>query len=359
MAEWWRGEPTGERLSDPSIEQDERGIPFAPSPTISYGVPSVDRTRLRAGEDYPADLSEFDRFFPDDAACERYLERLRWPNGFVCPWCGDTRKPWRTTRGPWLCPGCRRRVSVTAGTIFEGTRKPLKLWFIAAWEITGHKYGANALNVKRRLGVGSYKTAWSWLHKFRPAMVRPGRDALGGVVEVDETYVGGEESGARGRFTDKKAIVAVAVEVKDEGYGRVRLRHIPNVQTDTLERFVTDVIAPGATVHTDGWTGYRRLNRLGYDHVVTNQSKSDDPAHTLMPGVHRVASLLKRWLIGTFQGAVSREHLDYYLDEYTFRFNRHTSGSRGLLFHRLIEQAVRTTHTPTKDLFLGTGRGRQ
>jgi transposase-like protein len=250
-------------------------------------------------------------------------------------------------------------VSVTAGTIFEGTRKPLKLWFIAAWEITGHKYGANALTVKRMLGVKSYKTAWSWLHKFRRAMVRPDRDQLSGVVEVDETYVGGEEKGGRGRFTEKKAIVAVAVEVKDDGYGRVRLRHIPNVQTETLENFVTDMIEPGSTVHTDAWTGYRNLPRLGYGHRITNQSKSADPAHVLMPGVHRVASLLKRWLLGTLQGAVSREYLDYYLDEYTFRFNRRTSGSRGLLFYRLIEQAVRTTHTPTKDMFLGTGRGRQ
>jgi transposase-like protein len=328
-----------------------------PPPTISCGVRSADAARLRAGKDYPTDLSEFDRFFPDEAACERYIERLRWPNGFVCPWCGDTRESWRTARGPQLCPGCRRRVSATAGTIFEGTRKPLKLWFIAAWEITGHKYGANALNVKRMLGVGSYKTAWSWLHKLRRAMVRPGRDKLSGVVEVDETYVGGEEPGRRGRYTETKAIVAVAVEVKDEGYGRVRLRHVPNVRTATLELFVTDTIEPGSTVHTDAWTGYRNLTKLGYAHLITNQSQSDDPAHVFMPGVHRVASLLKRWLLGTFQGAVSREHLDYYLDEYTFRFNRRTAGSRGLLFYRLLEQAVQTGHTATHELFKATGRG--
>jgi transposase-like protein len=320
-------------------------------------VTSADSARLKAGVDYPTDLSEFDRFFPDEAACERYLERLRWPNGFVCPWCGDTRKPWRTARGPQLCAGCRRRISVTAGTLFEGTRKPFKLWFIAAWEITGHKYGANAVNVKRMLGLKSYKTAWSWLHKFRRAMVRPGRDKLSGLVEVDESYVGGEEAGGKGRFTEKKAIVAVAIEVKERGYGRVRLRHIPNVKTETLERFVTDVVERGATVHTDGWIGYRNLSKLGYTHRVTNQSKSPDPAHVLMSGVHRIASLLKRWLLGTFQGAVSNDHLNYYLAEYTFRFNRRKSTSRGLLFYRLLEQAVQTDHTPTHTLFKATGRG--
>ncbi|MEX2582137.1 MAG: IS1595 family transposase [Gemmatimonadota bacterium] len=303
----------------------------------------------RAGIDYPRDLTEFDRFFPDEGACRRYLERLRWPGGFVCPKCGRSAEGWRTDRG-LICPGCRARTSVTAGTIFEGTRKPLKLWFIAAWEITGHKYGANALNVKRMLGVGSYKTAWAWLHKFRRAMVRPGRGRLSGVVEVDETYVGGEEEGGRGRHTERKAIVAVAVERKERGYGRVRLRRISNVQTATLEAFVTGTIEPGSVVHTDAWTGYRNLSSLGYQHEVTNQSNSPDPAHVLMPGVHRVASLLKRWILGTYQGSVSNTHLAYYLDEWAFRFNRRGSKSRGLLFHRLLEQAVQTEHITTDAL---------
>ncbi len=188
-------------------------------------------------------------------------------------------------------------------------------------------------------------------------MVRPGRDKLSGLVQVDETYVGGEEAGGKGRFTETKATVAVAIEVKERGYGRVRLRHIPDVKTATLERFVTDTVEPGATVHTDAWTGYRRLGQLGFAHLVTNQSKSPDPAHVVMPGVHRAASLLKRWLLGTFQGAVSNDHLNYYLDEYTFRFNRRSSTSRGLLFYRPLEQAAQTDDTPTHALFLGTGRG--
>ncbi len=316
-------------------------------------MPSTDSSRLRAGEDYPTDLSDFDRFFPDEAACLRYLERLRWPEGFVCPKCSHAGEAWRMKRGLLLCPKCRAQTSVTAGTIFEGTRKPLKLWFIAVWEITGHKYGANALTVKRMLGVKSYKTAWSWLHKLRRAMVRPDRDKLSGAVEVDETYVGGEEPGGRGRYTETKAIVAIAVEIKEVGYGRARLRRIPNVRRATLESFVKDMIEPGSVVRTDAWTGYAKLGQIGYMHEVVNQSKSDDPAHVVMPGAHRVASLLKRVIIGTYHGGISHEHLDYYLDEFTFRFNRRTARSRGLLFYRLLEGAVQTGHTTTQALFGG------
>ena len=317
-----------------------------------------DPARLEAGVDYPADLSQFDAFFPDEEACARYLERLRWPDGFHCPKCDGRGDAWRMGRGLLLCRHCRAQVSVTAGTIFEGTRKPLKLWFIAAWEITAHQYGANALNVKRMLGVKSYETAWAWLHKFRRAMVRPNRDRLNGIVEVDEAYVGGEEEGARGRSTETKAIVAVAVEIVDEKkLGRVRLRRVPDCGGPALQSFVRDAVQPGASVLTDGWSSYTALPSLGYDHVVINQSASPDPAHVLMPGVHRVASLLKRWILGTYQGAVSNDHLDYYLDEFSFRFNRRRSRSRGLLFYRLLEHSVRTDPAPKRVLFQGTGRG--
>ncbi len=309
--------------------------------------------------DYPEDLSAFDRFFPDEDACERFLQRLRWPNGFVCPACGYAGEPWNSSRGP-LCPKCRRRAYVTAGTIFEGTRKPLKLWFIAAWELTGHKYGANALTLKRMLGVNSYQTAWAWLHKFRRAMVRPGRDRLTGIVEVDESYVGGEEEGTHGRETYKKAIVVIAVEMRQpKGFGRIRIKHVPDVSSASLTPFVRAAVEPGSTVHTDGWNGYNDLAKHGYDRKVTVVSAGGDPAHVVMPGVHRVAALLKRWLLGTYQGAVSNEHLNYYLDEYTFRFNRRRSRSRGLLFYRLLEQAVQTEPTPAHALFLASRRRRR
>lgn len=325
-----------------------------PPATVSCGVPSADAARLEAGVDYPRDLSDFDRFFSDDEACARFLERLRWPDGFVCPGCGHRGTPWRSARG-LLCPSCRRRAYVTAGTIFEGTRKPLRLWFIAAWEIVGHKYGANAMNVKRMLGLRSYETAWAWLHKLRRAMVRPDRERLQGIVEVDEIYVGGEEEGATGRYTETKALVAVAVEiVGDRKLGRIRLRCVGDASASSLEPFVRDVVEPGASVLSDAWSGLSGLEDLGYDHVVINQSASRHPPHVLLPGVHLVASLLKRWLLGTYQGGVSREHLNYYLDEFTFRFNRRRSRSRGKLFYRLLQQAVAVEPAPYKGLVGGT-----
>lgn len=321
---------------------------------------AIEAARLRAGVDYPSDLSQFDRFFPDDAACIAFLGRLRWPGGFVCPRCQRLGEAWRMADGLLRCRDCELETSVTAGTIFEGTRKPLKLWFIAAWEIAGHKYGANALNVQRMLGLKSYTTAWAWLHKFRRAMVRPDRDRLNGIVEVDEAYVGGEEEGGRGRHTKSKAIVAIAVEIVDERrLGRVRMRRVPTVEAVSLAPFVAQAVEPGASVLTDGWSAYRGLSHLGYDHVVINQSASPYPAHVLMPAVHRVASLLKRWLLGTYQGGVSQEHLDYYLDEFTFRFNRRRSRSRGLLFYRLLEGAVHTEHTSTRELFQSVRRNRR
>jgi transposase-like protein len=312
---------------------------------------------LRGGIDYPRDRVEFDVFFPDDEACEGFLERLRWGSGFVCPACSATGTPWRSSRGLVLCPRCRLQISPTAGTIFHRRRAPLRLWFLAAWEITSQKYGASALGIQRILGLGSYQTAWAWLHKFRRAMVRQGRDGLSGLVEADETYVGGEESGVRGRQTVKKAVVAVAVEVNGGKMGRVRLHHVQDCSESTLGGLLSDVVVPGSTIHTDGWSGYQGLIGRGFKHEVTVLSTSPDPAHVVMPAVHRVASLLKRWILGTLQGGISKEHLPYYLDEFSFRFNRRNSRARGLLFYRLLEQATVHAPTTTAQLYCDTGRG--
>lgn len=302
------------------------------------------------GVDYPRTMQEFDKWFASEDACAEPLARIRWPDGFVCPACGG-RKAWSMARQVLWCAACHRQTSVTAGTILEGTRKPLRVWFQAMWYVTSQKYGGNALGLKRVLGLGSYQTAWRWLHKMRRAMVRPGRDRLSGRIEVDETYVGGEEEGAPGRHTEKKAIVAVALERREpRGFGRVRLRQIPDVSSDSLVTFICDVVVPGSTVLTDGWRGYERVRRHDFVHEKTVLSASGDPAHVAMPGVHRVASLLKRWLLGTHQGAVSNKHLNYYLDEYTFRFNRRTSNARGLLFYRLLEQTVQTPPAPYRRL---------
>src|SRR6266545_8215001 len=312
----------------------------------------------RAGVDYPRNLIEFGEFFPDEKACVAYLGRLRWAGGFVCPKGHTAAAAWRSNRGLRICPTCRCQVSATAGTIFEGTRK-LRRWFLGAWEITSQKYGASALGLKRTLGLGSYETAWAWLHKLRRAMVRPDRDQLSGIVEVDETYVGAEDPGVRGRRTINRAIVVIAVEMNQGKIGRIRLRQVPNVNATSLQGFVVDVVKPGSLIHTDGWQGYANIASKGFRHRVTVTRTSSEPAHIPFPGVHRVASLLKRWCLGTHQGGISKENLDYYLDEFTFRFNRRTSKARGLLFYRLITQAVRTAHVDTDALFRATGRGRR
>jgi transposase-like protein len=301
------------------------------------------------GVDYPRSLQEFDEWFSSEEACTEYLQRVRWPDGFRCPKC-QGEAACATARGQLKCLGCHRQTSPTAGTIYQGTRKPLRMWFQAMWHITSQKSGGSALGLQRVLGLGSYQTAWAWLHKLRRAMVRRGREHLKGPVEVDEIYLGGAEEGVHGRETQSKPIVAVAAEEDGPGIGRIRLRRVPDVSADSLRPFVEECITPGAVVHTDGWPSYKGIAARGYTHRVTFLSRHDEPAHQLMPRVHRVASLLKRWLLGTHQGAVSGKHLDYYLDEYTFRFNRRRSRARGLLFYRLLQNAVAVDPVPYSQL---------
>ena len=248
----------------------------------------------------------------------------------------------------WLCVACRAQVSVAAGTIFQDSKLPLTVWFRAMWQVTSQKNGMSALGLQRVLGLGSYKTAWALLHKLRRAMVRPGRERLGGVVEVDETYWGGEEEDVRGRRTVDKALIAVAAEADGRAIGRIRLRHIPDTSRATLHGFIAQVIEPGSTVVTDGLQAYRDLK--GYVHDRSVQKRRPADAEHLLPRVHRVASLLKRWLLGTHQGAIAHEHLDDYLDEFTFRFNRRKSASRGKLFYRLAQQAVQVEPAPFESL---------
>ncbi len=239
---------------------------------------------------------------------------------------------------------------MTAGTIFEGTRKPLRTWFLIMWFVTSQKNGASALGLQRVLGFGSYKTTWAWLHKLRRAMIRPGRDRLNGAVEVDETFVGGPEKDRFGRSAESKSLVAIAVEVRGRGPGRIRLQRIDDGSADNLIPFVQASVEPGSTVRTDGWSGYANLSSQGFKHEVVNIKQSGQLAHEVMPRVHLVISLLKRWLAGTLQGGVQAVQLEYYLDEFTFRFNRRNSKVRGLLFHRLAQQAVATKPAPFQTL---------
>lgn len=293
------------------------------------------------GKDYPRTLSEFDDWFSSESDCLDYVRRLRWPNGFICPIC-QNNKGWQLSTELTRCTQCKRKVSVLAGTTFHGTRKPLKIWFQAMWYVTSQKFGGSALGLQRVLGLGGYQTAWCWLHKLRHAMVRPGRESLCGIVEIDETFIGGEDHGGkRGRGAGRKSLVVIATEIiEPRGFGRARMKHIKDASAESLIPFVVDNVVCGSTVRTDCWRSYSQLESLGYKHEKINISEDNHFAHVLMPGVHRVASLLKRWLLGTHQGAVSAQHLGYYLDEYTFRFNRRKSAARGLLFYRLMQQAV-------------------
>lgn len=288
---------------------------------------------------------ELEANFGTEEACRAYLARLRWPDGFRCPRCRGCR-PW-PVRGVLLeCAGCGCQTSVTAGTIFQDTRTPLPVWFRAIWWVTTQKNGASALGLQRVLGLKKYKTAWTMLHKLRRAMVRPGRDLLTGRIEVDESYVGGEEEGLPGRLNLKKALIVVAAQEDGPGIGRIRMRQIIDASAESLVPFVRASVEPGSIVHTDGWAGYFSLESNGYQHEVTILKGKKKTPSELMPRVHRVISLLKRWLLGTHQGAVSQKHLDYYLDEFTFRFNRRRSKSRGKLFFRLAQQAVTVDPVP-------------
>lgn len=299
-------------------------------------------------EDYPTTLLEFERRFDNDAACREYLVALRWPDGFRCPRCGHDRC-WLNRRELFECAACHRQTSATAGTIFQDTRKPLMWWFRAMWYVTNQKTGVSALGLQRVLGLGSYETAWAWLHKLRRAMVRPGRDRLQGVVDVDETYWGGERPGKHGRGAAGKTLVLVAAEEDGGGIGRIRLKRVSDHSGPTLQAAVEACVAPGSQVHTDGLSSYNGLSAAGYDHRVIRSATAavgEDP----LPRVHRVVALLKRWMLGTHQGAIQPSHLDYYLDEFTFRFNRRTSRSRGKLFYRLVEQAVLVNPWPVERL---------
>lgn len=294
---------------------------------------------LMSGIDYPNTYRNFVEMFPDDASCTDYLAKLRWPEGFVCPACKTNVIPWHTSRVRLACPICRHQTSVTTGTVFDKTRTPLTTWFEAAWHVSTAKNGMSAKTLERTLGT-KYRVAWTMLQRLRVAMFDGERKQLSDNIEVDETFIGGaKQGGKRGRGA-VKSIVIIAVEVKEPlGFGRIRMRHIPDASGSNLLPFVCDVAVLGSAIHTDGWRGYNGLSALGFNHEVTIQSSSDDLAHVSMPAVHRVASLLKRWILGTHQGSVVPEHLQSYLEEFTFRFNRRTSRSRGLVFRRLLERA--------------------
>jgi len=297
---------------------------------------------VQLAQPYPRNRVELAQWFGSEDRCLDYLDSLRWADGFTCPKC-DGHDSWRTSPGVRRCKSCRRRVSVTAGTLFQDTRKPLSAWFEALWHVCGQKNGGSALSLQRALGLGCYETAWAWLHRMRQAMVCPGRNKLDGEVEVDEAFIGGVKTGGgKGRASPGKTLVLVAVEVRGTTIGRARLQVIPDATAATLIPATMELIEPGSDVVTDGWASYAGLPKHGYNHVVSRPTPK--VGDNVLPHAHRVIALLKRWLLGTHQGAVSHERLQSYLDEFVFRFNRRASRFRGLLFYRLLQQAI--AHAP-------------
>lgn len=278
---------------------------------------------------------EFEKQFNSEKACRDYLFKIRWADGFKCPRC-EHNKAWVKDNQLYQCGKCGFRSSVTIGTIFQDTKKPLRLWFRAIWQVTNQKHGISALGLQRALGIGSYRTAWEWLYRLRHAMVRPGRDRISGKVEVDETFIGGKRAGKRGRGADGKVLVVIAAQVDGRRIGRIRLKRIPNASGNSLNMAIKETIEPGSTVITDGWEGYSKVETFGYTHKIAK--KEGYVGENLLPKCNTVAALLKRWLLGTHQGRA--QHIDYYLDEFTFRFNRRTSKSRGMLFYRLVQNCV-------------------
>ena len=303
-------------------------------------------------KDYPMDLLEFEAEFQTEQQCRDYLMRLRYPDGkYICPKCSSDLS-WKVTDTIYECKDCHHQSTVISGTIFQDTHKPLTLWFRAIWYITSQKNGTSALALQRILGLGSYRTAWTWLHKLRRAMIRPGRDELQGIVEVDETLVGAPgKGGKRGRGAENKVLVAVAVELNDKKIGRIRMSVIESASSENLHGFIESSVRKGSKIISDGWRGYNGLLEKGYKHEVVK--KSDEEEDNLLPHVHTIISLLKRWLLGTLQGSCSREHFDYYLDEYCFRFNRRKSKSRGMLFYRLLQNAVQIETSTYDDIKMG------
>lgn len=293
-------------------------------------------------EDFPHDQLEFDRRFSDEGACIDYLFGLRWPEGFSCTKCGNTTY-WASARGLYICRCCEYHQSVTAGTIFHGTKKPLTVWFKALWWFSTRKTGVNAINLQQLLGLGSYQTAWEWLQKLRSCTIRAGREKLSGSIEVDEFYLGGER-GKKGRGSPFKSAVAIAVERKGRKLGRLRMQVITRCTSQELIPFVTNNVVSGSRVTTDGWAGYNGLEKEGFQHRKIFQTKSEDK-ESVLSGVHLIASLVKRLILGTYQGRFEEKYLQRYLDEYVFRFNRRSTKTPGKRFWRIAQFAAASMPT--------------
>lgn len=290
--------------------------------------------------DYPKNYQELVKRLATQEACLDYIASIRWKDGFVCPECGGSQF-WKSALLQRICAECKSKVRVLAGTLFQDTKLPMPLWFQMMWWFVGPKNGASALALMQNFGIGSYRTSWTLLGKLRSCTVLPVRTALSGVVEVDEGFLGGIKN---------KEIIAVAAEKRGSATGRIRLKHIQNRGGSEIQDFITETILPGSTIVSDRHKSYPSIVKKGYQHDPQRKPYSweevDGDDDRLLPRAHRTISLMKRWYYGTYQGRVDKESLQSYLNEFVFRFNRRTSGSRGLIFHRMVEAAVNSKPKP-------------
>jgi len=286
---------------------------------------------------YPRDQLEFEDQFRTETECIEYFKKIRWPKGFVCRKCGESEF-WLQSRNRYTCRICQFQSTLFSGTVFEGSRLKLRLWYRAIWWMISQKHGTSAAGLQKGLGIKSYKTAWLLLHKIRSAMVDPRRSKLSGKIEVDESWVGGKKHGPEYKGGKGNPIVVVAIEFNEKSLGRLRMEHIELNTTFLLTRFIENNIEQDSQLFTDEWSGYKSIKTRGYGHTTTATSRVAD--NNVLPRVHLVIALLKTWLQGTHHGRIERQHLQAYLDEFVFRFNRRNSASRGLLFKRLLEGSI-------------------
>ena len=300
-------------------------------------------------------------FFRTEEDCIRYLASIRWPDGFVCPKCGNNQY-WIGNRNQFICASCRNQFKVQSGTVMQDSKLPIRIWLSAMWFFATFKNGVSAKSLQENLGINSYRSAWSLLHKLRIAMIRSEREPLSGIVEIDEGYIGGlGEGGKRGRGSEKKQMVAVAIQlekiVTDKPHDslrnyrlvKIRAKCIENGSKEEWHPFIKENIAPGSTLIRDAWKGYSGIEEYGYNSEIFKTSKATTQ-ETMLPHVHLAISLIKRWILGTYQGSIDEDHLQTYLEEYTFRFNRKASHNRGWLFYRLSQGAMSTVPHPYEDL---------
>lgn len=289
---------------------------------------------------------EFKERFPDEDACFDYMVKVRWPNGFVCPRCSHQHAYPIRKRKLFQCADCRHQVSVTAGTVFHKLRQPLQKLFWAMYWVAAQKKGLSALELQRKLGLGSYQTAWSLLQKLRAAMLSSGKYPLTGIVEVDETYLDGSRHGNPGRGADNKALIAVAVERKDRNMGRAYLQPVQRATREELGLFVRGKIMPKSTLKTDGLASYKHLQG-DYVHDPKSLKEPEDSVRFL-PKVHIVITNLKCWLLGTYNRYPAENHLKRYLNEFEFRFNRRWNHKK--IFDKLLTRCVESTYITYAEL---------